>query len=265
MQQPYTHIRLFFLHEGKIMKLIWQYEVENGSDVAGEFCERISNGDPYRTGLGPSGRCEDVIRAAKYVDAITALDVSIEQRSARAMTRASPTATTCQSMDYPLAGFWHVATTGPVWKSIVLDQFYSIINSGLDVVVEHIDIVVVGDADQLGITHPKMAVVSAGNDLQRYEFPTLERLGSYCHRNPTGRVFYIHNKGSTTHPTGGSNVYTTNGDTFLPVMDWRHMMEYFIITRYEDCLAALEDQGYDTCGVNLLHYPKTHYSGNFCK
>jgi hypothetical protein len=80
----------------------------------------------------------------------------------------------------------------------------------------------------------------------------------FCASNPSARVLYLHNKGST--------VPVRHLPSFVPVTMWRHFMEHFLVTRHRDCLYAMDELGYDTCGVNLLWEPKLRrhfYSGNF--
>jgi hypothetical protein len=45
------------------------------------------------------------------------------------------------------------------------------------------------------------------------------------------------------------------------VTDWRRLMEHFVVERWHDCLAALDD--HDVCGVNWRSEPAPHFSGNF--
>jgi len=46
------------------------------------------------------------------------------------------------------------------------------------------------------------------------------------------------------------------------VRDWARFMEYWIVERWRDCVAALE-AGRDSCGVNFRFRPWPHYVGNF--
>lgn len=52
-------------------------------------------------------------------------------------------------------------------------------------------------------------------------------------------VLYIHAKGVTQHQT----------EKEKPVKDWRNMMEYFLIERWENCIEKLKEK-YDCCGIN---------------
>ena len=78
-------------------------------------------------------------------------------------------------------------------------------------------------------------------------------------------VLYIHTKGVTRF---GTTLYTFKGDTYnIPdiydnILDWRDLMEYFLIARYKRCIEELEN-GYDTIGINLFTGTPLHYAGNF--
>jgi hypothetical protein len=221
----------------------WPLGSHNGSVAMGEFCELVDDVTSTRD-------CANLTRSVKYIDAATALHAAMRRRRHDALPRPEPAPRT--DYPYPIAGFWHVATAGRFWDVISADQLNALTDSGLDEAADFIDVVHVG-GDSLAFERPKFRPLNGGADLGVYEFPTLQRLQDFCHQNPRARVFYIHNKGSTQ----GS----LEMDTFLPVLDWRQYMEHFVITRFRDCLAAL-DRGFDTCGVNLKPYPQRHYSGN---
>lgn len=98
-----------------------------------------------------------------------------------------------------------------------------------------------------------------------FEGQTLKKLWEYC-KTFDGYVFYFHNKGMSsmgTHIPGG-------------VSDWRKLMHYFTVEKWEDCVSKL-DEGYDACGINLLKKENlnqdtfteeqmflcNHFAGNF--
>lgn len=84
------------------------------------------------------------------------------------------------------------------------------------------------------------------------EADTLKWIRDYAKDNPGDYVLYFHMKGITKQ-----NAATE---------DWRKYMEYFVIERWKDCIAKL-DEGYDCCGVMWnSHTPIgewPHFSGNF--
>jgi hypothetical protein len=64
-------------------------------------------------------------------------------------------------------------------------------------------------------------------------------------------ILYVHSKGITRQEYEG-----------FCVDDWRRVMEYFLIKKFNSCLELLE-RGADTVGLNFEMYPRPHFSGNF--
>lgn len=98
-----------------------------------------------------------------------------------------------------------------------------------------------------------------------FEGQTLKQLWEYC-KTFDGYVLYFHTKGlnsMSTHIPGA-------------VSDWRKLMNYFNIEKWEDCVSKL-DEGYDACGINFLkeenlnqdtftekqRFLCNHFAGNF--
>lgn len=81
---------------------------------------------------------------------------------------------------------------------------------------------------------------------------TLWWVRDYAKENPDDYILFFHTKG-ITHFTRATE-------------DWRKYMEYFVIERWKDCVAKL-DEGYDCCGVlwnketPIGYHP--HFSGAF--
>jgi hypothetical protein len=81
---------------------------------------------------------------------------------------------------------------------------------------------------------------------------TLHWIKDYARENPDDYILFFHSKG-ITH-------YTESTE------DWRRYMEYFVIEKWKDCIAKL-DEGHDCCGVlwnkdtPLGYFP--HFSGAF--
>jgi hypothetical protein len=91
-------------------------------------------------------------------------------------------------------------------------------------------------------------------DILKFEFPTLQRMWLLAQEEEF-YCYYIHTKG----------VRLGNPP---PIRDWRHMMEYFVIERWQDAVAKL-DEGYDCVGCEPGRMPWEeprnyfHYGGNF--
>lgn len=140
-----------------------------------------------------------------------------------------------------ITGYMHVACMGH-WREVVNEQLAKIKSSGLYDKTDRICVTVVGADHVDALFDDDKFDVQCFSDLTEYEFPSLRRI-----REDDGDlVWYIHTKGVSR------NENRTN---------WRRYMEYFIIERHEDCIAALVD--HDVCGVDLMDVPFPHFSGNF--
>lgn len=116
--------------------------------------------------------------------------------------------------------------------------------------IEKINVVLVGpDAEKnkehLKFYHKVETIVKTNTHT---EAETLHMLWNYCQTN-SGYVLYLHSKGVTRHKNECMH-------------DWKNLMEYFLIEKFELCLNALKN--HDVCGVNfLIAKNKPHFSGNF--
>lgn len=149
--------------------------------------------------------------------------------------------------------YYHVAGFGE-YKSIFEEQFSLIKTSGLYDKCEEVRISFLGQEGALdAYIEDKFKIVYTSQNLKEYEIPTINKLHADAKKtNEEYYILYIHTKGC-------SNVsYGINGQYY-----WRQMMNYWMMTRHEDCITCL-DQGFSTCGINSM--PKknpNHYSGNF--
>jgi hypothetical protein len=76
------------------------------------------------------------------------------------------------------------------------------------------------------------------------ESPTLKALSDFAKKtNENLNILYFHTKGITQF----------NTEREIPVREWRKMMEYFLIDKWENCLIKLND-GYDCCGINYQNH-----------
>lgn len=81
------------------------------------------------------------------------------------------------------------------------------------------------------------------------EMDTIKLLHRVCKQQTNNKpILYLHSKG-VSRPENAN------------IQAWVDYMEYFVITKWKDCILKLND--YDTCGVNLQKDPGLHYSGNF--
>jgi hypothetical protein len=148
----------------------------------------------------------------------------------------------------PIYGFMHVGTLNH-WHGVVAEQLLKLRASGLWDRTERIFVGLVGPEQQeFDFEDPKLAVVYRSVDVSEAEYPTLKALEQFCTSHDC-LVYYMHTKG-TFHVSENTR-------------DWRHLMEYFVIQRHEDCIRALVD--HDACGVNLLSDGpfQAFFAGNF--
>ena len=132
------------------------------------------------------------------------------------------------------------------------NTYNKIKNSSLLEKIEKINVVLVGPDTEKNKEHLKFyhKVETIVKTNIHTEAETLHMLWNYCQTN-NGYVLYLHSKG-VTRP---DNEYKF-------ILDWRDLMEYFLIEKFELCLSALEI--YDVCGVNYFSGKfKPHFSGNF--
>jgi hypothetical protein len=147
---------------------------------------------------------------------------------------------------HPIFGFMHVALM-PGWREIVQEQLWKLHASGLYERTQRIFVGLVGSLrNEFDLEDAKLEVVAWNPELLVGESPTLEYLDRFC-RGQECLAYYIHTKG-----------VSRDSDT---TRDWRHLMEYFVIARHEDCLRRLAT--HDACGVNWHTHPLPHFSGNF--
>jgi len=131
--------------------------------------------------------------------------------------------------------FYHICGIGN-WRNIVIEQLELLEKIPYD----QIRIGFLGDKKLIEpfLTDKIILVANEGE----WEYPTLNKLIEYCNINDDHYICYIHSKGVMS----GAN-------------NWRQLMNYWIIERWEDNIRYLKE-GYDTCGILKL---KNHYRGNF--
>jgi len=160
--------------------------------------------------------------------------------------------------------FYHICCTDSAF-GIVNDQITKIIYSGLYDKVTKIYCCLVGvnpyilhDISCILEQHGnKFAILAYGQNDTTYERFTLTKIKELV--QPADKILYLHTKG-VTH---------TESVPRLSVASWRNMMEYFLIGRYEQCLADLDT--HDAVGImwHGTHQPQfkgvnyMHFSGNF--
>jgi hypothetical protein len=145
-----------------------------------------------------------------------------------------------------IAVFYHVYQAGN-WRDVFNEQFGAIESSGLLDSAEFVHLGINGT--ELFNYNKVKSVINPNQHMEETE--TLKSLLDFSQNNSDYKVLYLHTKGVNKH---------------IKLMDdWRKMMNYFCIERWEECVDLLDS--YDAIGCNyfedtwLGHYP--HFSGNF--
>ena len=136
---------------------------------------------------------------------------------------------------------------------IVIDQITKIVFSGLYEYVDLIYCFLAGEQDYINKIHmyilnqgKKIKIADIGINDTSYERFTLLQIPKYI--DDSDKFLYIHSKGITKHSS-------------LPVYTWRNIMEYYLISKYKDCIEKLET--HDAVGIMWEDKPWPHFSGNF--
>lgn len=152
----------------------------------------------------------------------------------------------------PVVAFLHSLTVGGD-TSIIGELLKVVESSGLLERLDRLYIVNVGDEIALpetwGQFGDKVKLINYSHDGTLGEATTIRLLHSFCREHPESKVLYLHTKGISYR------------DSFETIDDWRRLMTYFVVERFEDCLKELESN--DAVGCNLLESPHRHFSGNF--
>jgi hypothetical protein len=146
------------------------------------------------------------------------------------------------------------------WEKIVKEQIQTIDASGLGGACQAMTVTVVGP--EIEKVYPlfeglsfreKIEIVHAGDDFHLYEFPGIEKVQEIAAKDPKAKILYMHSKGVTY----GGSPYEKN------INQWRRFMEYFNVTKWKNCVAALDEV--DACGVDYSLSALNIYcfAGNF--
>lgn len=157
-----------------------------------------------------------------------------------------------------LAVFYHLAAVNDRWRNFINEQIGLIQSSGL---AENATVNITCAAYGKDLQEIKsylqtyysftnlISVRSLDNDENIFEGQPLSEIQKYSKENE-GYVLYIHSKG-ISHP-----------DSIIPITDWRHYLNYWMIEKWEDCIKLLDDD-ISVVGTNWSSDPHSHFSGNF--
>jgi hypothetical protein len=98
----------------------------------------------------------------------------------------------------------------------------------------------------------KIKIINFSEDNSLNELKTLNLIHSFCELNEDSQILYIHTKGIS---------YINNNNMTKFSYDWKNMMLYFLIEKFNDCFDLLKKN--DVIGCNYFISPKKHFSGNY--
>lgn len=146
-----------------------------------------------------------------------------------------------------LAVFYHLYQYGD-WQNLLAEQSQLLIDSGLAEACKLIHVGVSGNG--VPGSFDKFKFVKNPEPWTE-ETPTLTALKDFCTQNDNYSVLYMHTKGIT--------------QPMQSTYDWRKIMEYFCIEKWQDAVQKLEE--HDAVGCLYMdhcyygYFP--HFSGNF--
>lgn len=158
--------------------------------------------------------------------------------------------------EYRVFVFYHIYCNQNTLE-VVKDQTTTIINSGLYNRANNIYCFLAGDEvhvmeikKYIESLPDKFVVKAVGVGDNSYERFTLNKIADTIQE--TDKFLYIHTKGVATSDESKKN----------NILLWRKYMEYQLIDRYDECIAALDK--YDVVGVAYAtRLIGPHFSGNF--
>jgi len=173
-------------------------------------------------------------------------------------------------MKKPIIIFYHVFCFSHQynnWEDTVSEQLMKLKNSNLYDNCDSFFIRIIGSNEdiqkfyELSLNMNKIQIIKA-DQINDKEESTLRFLKEYSinNKNINFNILYMHTKGVHSG-------YNRRQKYSIKVNDWRHLMEYFIIEKWRDCIEKIEN-GYDACGILWRKEPLFgkiigHFSGNF--
>jgi hypothetical protein len=126
-----------------------------------------------------------------------------------------------------LAHFYHVYADG-AWEAPVTEHLHALTVSGLLDALDHVFVGVVGAPKNRALVCEAFPAVVVAEADEGWEQVTLQKLHHYAH-NHDAKVFYAHTKGA----------YQVDDYRML----WRVAMTYDTVTRWRECVDALDFVG----------------------
>lgn len=177
--------------------------------------------------------------------------------------------------------YYHVYLTDDagVWSSIVLEQLKCMEDAGLFKYLDKVRAIVVTQEDarihhfvdiassftrnleMLPIKNPfandDEMLSNIESDKTVTENATMQAIYRDAQKEDF-RLCYIHTKGITAVKR---QLLMNNNDTFMKYYYWRQYLNWGVLEKWRECVAALDT--HDIAGVNYYNDPSPHYSGSF--
>ena len=169
----------------------------------------------------------------------------------------------------PVYGVYHIYCERN-WRSMVHQQLLRWMDSGLMQATDKLFISAIGlhaddrtllDEELAQLPQHKVQIISFSSNPLVYEYPALDFIYSKSKEEPSALFYYFHTKG-ISYQTLHSNDRTFK-KFYQKIESWRHMMEYFVIDKWQVAVNVLND-GYETYGCYLFPpFVNSMYAGNF--
>ena len=181
---------------------------------------------------------------------------------------------TLPQKDKKVYGLYHIYCVN-AWKTLVIEQLDAIRNSGLMATTDMLfvsciyfkesDLAELTEIlDTYALSYKIISALSKNNN--QFEFPALQFVYGLSFKEDF-YVYYFHTKG-VSYTKDSAVKYPTSKFEQLSRCStaWRNMMEYFVFTKYNAAINALEEYDaygckYDDPIVPPYHYK--YYAGNF--
>jgi hypothetical protein len=158
----------------------------------------------------------------------------------------------------PITGFYHFAAVNNPWKNIVHEQMSLAHRSGLINASSIVYVTGLGNINENKTIYDTFAnskfIYEYDIHPELWEFPTLKKVEKFCFHNNKSLVWYAHSKGAS-HATDVTTV-------------WRHLLNHFVLDKWQLCYELLNSTNYTTCGAALTYDSmrqrgwNTYYGGN---
>jgi hypothetical protein len=169
----------------------------------------------------------------------------------------------------PIYGVYHIYCEKG-WQTMVHEQIERWKASGLmqasdklfiSLISLHDDDRALLDKELSDLPKGKVEIISFTNDPLVYEYPALDFIYARSKKEPTALFYYFHTKGITYQSLDSDDPTFTK--FYQKITSWRHMMEYFVIDKWQVAVNVLND-GYETYGCYLFPpFVNGMYAGNF--